>query len=167
MNHRNYPLLTKLFESLNVPLKDSDMSFGYHDLPTGLQYCGSGLSGLFAQRKNLIRPRFHRLIKEVFRFFSTASMDASKGLHPDETLGAYLKRNNFSQDFIDHHLIPMGSAIWSTPCEEMMAFPAQSFMNFSKITDSSASKIDPNGEPCKGAVAPTLNSCSKNGKMLP
>ena len=132
MNHRNYPLLTKLFESLNVPLQDSDMSFGYHDLPSGLQYCGSGLSGLFAQRKNLFRPRFHRLIKEVFRFFSTASMDASKGLHPGETLGAYLKRNHFSQDFIDHHLIPMGSAIWSTPCEEMMAFPAQSFMNFFK-----------------------------------
>ena len=132
MNHRNYPLLTKLFESLNVPLQDSDMSFGYHDLPSGLQYCGSGLSGLFAQRKNLIRPRFHRLIKEVFRFFSTASIDASKGLHPEETLGVYLKRNHFSQDFIDHHLIPMGSAIWSTPCEEMMAFPAQSFMNFFK-----------------------------------
>ena len=132
MNHRIYPLLTKLFESLNVPLQDSDMSFGYHDLPSGLQYCGSGLSGLFAQRKNLFRPRFHRLIKEIFRFFSTASIDASKGLHPGETLGAYLKRNHFSQDFIDHHLIPMGSAIWSTPCEEMMAFPAQSFMNFFK-----------------------------------
>ena len=132
MNHRNYPLLTKLFTSLNVPLQDSNMSFGYHDLPSGLQYCGSGLSGLFAQRKNLIHPRFHRLIKEVLRFFSTASQDASSGLHPDETLGAYLKRNHFSQDFIDHHLIPMGSAIWSTPCEEMMAFPAQSFMNFFK-----------------------------------
>ncbi|MFL2876456.1 MAG: NAD(P)/FAD-dependent oxidoreductase [Pontiellaceae bacterium] len=132
MNHRNYPLLTKLFESLNVPLQDSDMSFGYYDLPSGLQYCGSGLSGLFAQRKNLIRPRFYRLIKEVFRFFSTASVDASKGLHPEETLGDYLKRNHFSQDFIDHHLIPMGSAIWSTPCEDMMAFPAQSFMNFFK-----------------------------------
>ena len=132
MNHRNYPLLTKLFESLKVPLQDSDMSFGYHDLPSGLQYCGSGLSGLFAQRKNLVRPRFHRLIKEVFRFFSTASVDASSGLHPDETLGDYLKRKHFSQDFIDHHLIPMGSAIWSTPCEDMMAFPAQSFMNFFK-----------------------------------
>ena len=69
MNHRNYPLLTKLFESLNVPLQDSDMSFGYHDLPSGLQYCGSGLSGLFAQRKNLFRPAFIVLSRKSFAFF--------------------------------------------------------------------------------------------------
>ena len=49
MNHRNYPLLTRLFEQLGVQLRDSTMSFGYHDLPSGLQYCGSGLDGLFAQ----------------------------------------------------------------------------------------------------------------------
>ena len=63
MNHRNYPLLSTLFEQLNVPLQDSDMSFGYYDISSGLQYSGSGLNGLFAQRRNLFRPRFHQLIK--------------------------------------------------------------------------------------------------------
>ena len=65
MNHRNYPLLTRLFEQLNVELRDSDMSFGYHDVPSGLQYCGSGLDGLFAQRSNLFRPSFHRMVRDV------------------------------------------------------------------------------------------------------
>ena len=130
MNHRNYPHLTQLFDTLDVPLQDSDMSFGYHDLPSGLQYCGTGINGLFAQRRNLIQPRFHRLIREITRFFNIASADALQGLDPTETLGEYLTRHQFSQDFIDHHLIPMGSAIWSTPCDAMLAFPAHSFLNF-------------------------------------
>ncbi|OUX38915.1 MAG: hypothetical protein CBE26_00080 [Kiritimatiellaceae bacterium TMED266] len=130
MNHRNYPHLTQLFENLNVPLQDSDMSFGYHDIPSGLQYCGTGINGLFAQRSNLIRPRFHRLIREITRFFNIASTDAEQGIDPSETLGEYLARHHFSQDFIDHHLIPMGSAIWSTPCDAMLAFPAHSFLIF-------------------------------------
>ena len=132
MNHRNYPLLTKLFKSLDVPLQDSNMSFGYHDITSGLQYCGSGISGLFSQRKNIFNPRFHHLIKEVFRFFSIANSDAESGIDPKEKLGSYLEKNNFTGDFINHHIIPMGSAIWSTPCEKMMDFPAYNFINFFK-----------------------------------
>ena len=82
MNHHNYPLLSTLFEQLNVPLQNSDMSFGYYDISSGLQYSGTGLNGLFAQRKNLFRPRFHRLIQEIRRFFTIASADAVHGLHP-------------------------------------------------------------------------------------
>ncbi len=130
MNHRNYPLLTRLFEQLGVNLRDSSMSFGYYDIPSGLQYCGSGLDGLFAQRSNLIRPGFHRMVRDVMRFFKTAQADLSDRGLEDETLGEYLARYRFSRTFIDHHLIPMGSAIWSTPCEEMMSFPAQSFLQF-------------------------------------
>ena len=130
MNHRNYPLLTRLFEQLGVHLQDSDMSFGYYDKISDLQYCGSGIQGLFAQRRNIIRPRFYHLNREINRFFKTATLDIEKGLDPSESLGDYLTRNHFSQDFIDHHLIPMGSAIWSTPCNEMLFFPAQNFMRF-------------------------------------
>lgn len=130
MNHRNYPLLTRLFEQLGVELRDSNMSFGYHDLPSGLQYCGNGLDGIFAQRSNLFRPSFHRMVRDVVRFFKTAERDLTERNLHDETLADYLQRNGFGPEFINHHLVPMGSAIWSTPCEQMMAFPAQSFLQF-------------------------------------
>ncbi len=131
MNHRNYPLLTKLFEHLGVVLRDSDMSFGYHDLSSGLQYSGSGLNGLFAQRANLFRTSFVRMVRDVLRFFALAEADLAAGENlRDRSLGDYLDAHGFGQAFIDHHLVPMGSAIWSTPCEEMLAFPAQSFIQF-------------------------------------
>ena len=130
MNHRNYPLLTQLFEQLGVQLRDSDMSFGYHDLPSGLQYCGSGLNGLFAQRANLFRPSFHRMVRDTLRFFKTAKSDLDNPDLAKETLGDYLARNGFGREFIEHHLIPMGSAIWSTPCGNMLDFPARSFIQF-------------------------------------
>lgn len=130
MNDRNYPLLTQLFDQLGVELRNSDMSFGYHDIPSGLQYCGSGLDGLFAQRSNLFKPSFLRMVRDTLRFFSTAEEDLQKEHLIHESLGHYLKRNGFRQDFIDHHIIPMGSAIWSTPCEQMMEFPALSFLQF-------------------------------------
>lgn len=130
MNHRNYPLLTRLFDQLGVELRDSDMSFGYYDRPSGLQYCGSGLNGLFAQRTNLFRPSFHRMIRDTLRFFKTARRDLESGELLHEPLGEYLKRNHFGREFIEHHLIPMGSAIWSTPCEKMLEFPTHSFLQF-------------------------------------
>ena len=130
MNHRNYPLLTRLLEHLGVTLRDSNMSFGYHDVPSGLQYSGSGLDGLFAQRGNLVNPVFWRMLMEVTMFFRLARRDLRRGLNASETLGEYLERNGFSSALINHHLIPMGSAIWSTPCDEMLRFPALSFLNF-------------------------------------
>jgi predicted NAD/FAD-binding protein len=130
MNERNYPLLTRLFNQLGVELRNSDMSFGYHDAPSGLQYCGSGLDGLFAQRANLIKPAFLRMVRDTLRFFRTAERDLPNADLMHESLGDYLKRNGFRQDFIDHHIIPMGSAIWSTPCAQMMEFPALSFIQF-------------------------------------
>jgi len=68
MNDRNYPLLSRLFGQLGVELRNSDMSFGYHDVPTGLQYCGNGLAGLFAQRANLFKPGFLRMVRDTLRF---------------------------------------------------------------------------------------------------
>lgn len=130
MNHRNYPLLTRLFDELGVELRDAEMSFGYHDAPSGLQYCGAGLNGLFAQRSNLFRPAFYRMLRDIMRFLKLAEYDVIEGSIQDETLADYLERHEFGRAFIDHHIIPMGSAIWSTPCEEMMQFPAQSFLQF-------------------------------------
>lgn len=96
MNHRNYPLLTKLFDQLN---------------------------GLFAQRRNLIRPTFHRMLCDVFRFFRIAKAELENNLNEDETLREFLQRHKMSEAFIQHHLIPMGSAIWSTPSEQRSSSP--------------------------------------------
>lgn len=130
MNHRNYPVFTRLLDQLKVTLRDSEMSFSYHDEASGLQYSGGGLNGLFGQRRNLFNPAFYRMVRDVFRFFRQAQGDLHAGRMNDITLGDYLKGGGYGDYFIRHHIIPMGAAIWSTPCEEMMQFPAASFARF-------------------------------------
>ncbi len=130
MNHRNYPLLTRLLDQLGVPLRDSEMSFGYWDAGSNLQYSGGGLNGLFAQRRNLVRPTFLRMVRDIFRFFREAERDLAAGALRAVTLGQYLARGRYSEPFIRHHLIPMAAAIWSTPDLHMMEFPAESFVQF-------------------------------------
>ena len=134
MNHRNYPNFSNLLKELNVPLFNSNMSFGYHDKESNLQYSGSGLNGLFAQRKNIINKNFYLLIKEILRFYKQVKIDLNeKNITLDESLNDYLNKHDFSSYFTDHHLIPMGSAIWSTPHKDMLNFPALNFLNFLKI----------------------------------
>ena len=130
MNDRNYPLLTRLLQQLGVPLRDSEMSFSYWDEPTGLQYSGAGLNGLFAQRRNLLRPAFIGMVREVFKFFREAGRDLAAGGLREQTLGDYLKNGGYSEWFVRHHLIPMAAAIWSTGDDQMMEFPAESFLQF-------------------------------------
>jgi predicted NAD/FAD-binding protein len=130
MNHRNYPLFTRLLEQLGVGLRDSEMSFSYHDERTGLQYSGSGLNGLFGQRRNLFKPAFHRMVRDLFRFFRETHLDLNGGRMDAITLGDYLRRGGYGDYFIRHHIVPMGAAIWSMPCAEMMQFPASSFVRF-------------------------------------
>ena len=130
MNHANYPLFTKLLSQLGVNLRDSDMSFGYHCEETGLQYSSRGLSGLYAQRGNVVSPKFQRLVYDLLRFYKHAKSDLETGAAAKLTLGEYLKERNFSDIFLTHHILPMGSAIWSTPDDEMMDFPADSFFRF-------------------------------------
>ncbi len=130
MNHRNYPLLTRLFQKLSVALQDSDMSFSYYDPTTGLEYSGSGLNGLFAQRRNLLRPSYYRFIREILRFFREAEADLGSGGLSGLTLGQYLEKRRYSSQLIAHHVIPMGAAIWSTPGNRMLEFPAENFVRF-------------------------------------
>ena len=130
MNHRNYPLLTRLFEQLGVTLRDSDMSFGYHDERSGLQYCGTDLNTMFAQRLNLLRPSFLRMIRQILRFYGRAVGDFESGRLAGLTLGDYLRAGGYGEMFVNHHILPMGSAIWSTPGAMMLEFPAASFVHF-------------------------------------
>lgn len=130
MNHRNYPVLTRFFEHLHVPLVNSDMSFGYWNESTGLQYSGSNLSGLFAQRSNLVNPSFLRFTADVIRFFKAARHDLEAGTLGNMTLGAYLASGRYGDMFVHEHILPMGAAIWSTPQDRIADFPAESFLRF-------------------------------------
>lgn len=136
MNHRNYPLFTELLRELNVELQNSNMSFGHYDLQSGLYYNTDTLRGLFAQRKNILSPKFYWLLYEIIRFFKKANNDLLNDKRFDQfrsmTLGDYLKHYGFSKHFIDNYLVPMGSAIWSTPTDQMLDFPLLSFLRFYK-----------------------------------
>ena len=132
MNHKNYPVFTKLLAKLGVELRDSIMSFGYHDEVTGLEYSSLHFNGLFAQRRNLFNPRFYSMLFEIMRFFREAPVALEEGNLVGLTLRDYFSKNNFSAYFIEHHILPMGCAIWSTPADTMLDFPAESFIRFYK-----------------------------------
>lgn len=128
-NHRTYPNFVRLLTELGVAKQASNMSFSVKCERTGLEYNGSTLNTLFAQRGNLLSPRFHRMLFEILRFNREAPallMSAKDTL----TLGRYLERNHYSQMFIEKFLLPMGAAIWSTDSATMRDFPARYFVRF-------------------------------------
>ena len=129
-NRRTYPNLAAFFELLKVPTQVSEMSFGVSMDGGKLEYSGSGLSGIFGQRRNLVRPRFWSMLTDLVRFYRQAPMDA--GLIDDEnfTLGDYLKRSRYGEAFRNDHLLPMASAIWSATPAEMLSYPAAAFIRF-------------------------------------
>lgn len=130
-NHPTYPLLTKLFERLNVNIEKSDMSFGFWDTFCDVAYNAQTLGGLFFQTKNLFSLSHYRMILDIIRFNKKANRDVeSNSKDLDKTLGDYLQ--SFSDVFKQRYLMPMGAAIWSTPSNEMEAFPARTFLQFFK-----------------------------------
>lgn len=130
LNRRNYPSLVRLLGELGVALQPSDMSFGYHCERSGFQYAGTGLAGLFAQRRNLVRPRFARLLVDIARFNAAARRDLAAGTLGGATLAGYVARLGLSEGFSEWYLLPMGSAIWSAPAGELGDFPAEAFLRF-------------------------------------
>ncbi len=131
-NHATYPLLTRLFRELGVVTKQTDMSFSVRHAESGLEFCGSSLNHLFAQRKNLLRPRFYRMLFAINRFNREAVAALADPASPilTETLGDYVQRRGYGSDFFDLYLVPMSSAVWSTPPEKMLAFPAAALLRF-------------------------------------
>jgi len=128
-NYNTYPNFTALLDELNVDTQKSIMSFSVKCELTGLEYNGNNLNSLFAQRKNLFRPSFYRMISDILRFNREAPniMESRDNI---SSLGEYLKTNKYSQQFIDQYIIPMGSAIWSSSYKQMLNFPAQFFIRF-------------------------------------
>lgn len=128
-NTHNYPNLCALFRQLGVETEPTEMSFALTLDQGAYEYAGAGINGFFGQRRNLWRPRHWRLLNDISRFFRSARSRIQR--YPEAiTLGSFLTQEEYSDGFIRDHIIPMGAAIWSTPMEEMLEFPARSFIDF-------------------------------------
>ncbi len=130
-NDWTYPEFITLMDELGVENQTTRMSFAVTDSQTGLEYAGSGLNGLFAQRGNLVSPRFLGMIKDILRFNKESVRHLESGeVGADMTLGDYLQRFGYGEAFIDQYLVPMGSAIWSADTDTMTDFPLHFFIRF-------------------------------------
>lgn len=129
-NEVTYPLLTRLFKELKVPTKNSNMSFSVQHKPSGLEFCGSGIDGLFAQRRNIFNWRFYRLLYNINRFNHEAPKILDNPNFQSLTLSEYLNEFHYHPDLAEYYLIPMSSAVWSTPIKKMLDFPATTLIRF-------------------------------------
>lgn len=129
-NDRTYPNFIRLIERLGVPWRNSTMSFSVRCDRSGLEYNGTTLNSLFAQRSNLLRPGFYRMLTEILRFNRDAIPAAERA--PELLLGRYLEEGRYSRRFIEHYIVPMAAAIWSAPQRVILEFPMRFFVRFFK-----------------------------------
>lgn len=142
-NHKTYPNLVQLFDELKIETVATDMSFSVKTplAQRTLEWSGGNLNTVFAQRRNLLSPRFHRMLRDILRFNKAATALAEQArsnnnqtgdIHtPGEiSLGNYLNRHDYSAEFRNWYLLPMAGCIWSCPTEQMLAFPLSTFVNF-------------------------------------
>ncbi|VEE14566.1 NAD(P)/FAD-dependent oxidoreductase [Ectopseudomonas mendocina] len=132
-NDWTYPNFIRLLGQVGVGFKPTEMSFSVSDPATGVEYNGHDLNTLFAQRSNLLSPAFWGMLRDILRF-NRQSLDdlANNRIDADTTLGQYLERNGYGRRFIEHYIVPMGSAIWSMSLADMLGFPLQFFVRFCK-----------------------------------
>jgi predicted NAD/FAD-binding protein len=128
-NERNYPNLVALFEYLGVPTEESDMSFAV-SLDHGSFEYGSSYAGYLAQRRNMVRPSFLRMTRDILRFNRLAPRLLARAENLDFTIGDFIEDARLSDVFRDRYLLPMASCIWSTPLGRMLDYPAQTFARF-------------------------------------
>ncbi len=129
-NHATYPNLVALFRELGVETKPAEMSFSVRHEPANLEYNGMGLDKLFAQRRNIVRPRFHALVLAIMRFFRVARAALGKPADLECTVAEFVDRHRLGRDFLEFYLVPMSSAVWSTEPGRMLDFPALSLIRF-------------------------------------
>jgi predicted NAD/FAD-binding protein len=132
-NDWTYPNFIRLMELLGVASQPTTMSFSVHDPRSGLEYNGTSINTLFAQRRNFLRPSFYRMIRDILRFGREAPLLLT-GKDDDAllTIDDYVRKNNYSKEFVEHYLLPMGGAIWSAGTSAMRTFPARYFVQFFK-----------------------------------
>ena len=129
-NERTYPNLTRLFRELKIETFNSDMSFGVTCHQTGFEYSSRGLSGFFADRRNIFRSRHFMLMAEIMRFNRISSESLRSNTLAETTLGEYAERHRFQAEFLNRYLYPMTSAIWSTSLGDTTKYPAEALLRF-------------------------------------
>ena len=127
-NHETYPNLINFFNENHVEIEKSDMSFSVNVKGTNIEYCGKGLRGMFSNKLNILNPKFLRMFLDIINFYRNC--DKIKEFKDDVTLGEFLVNKKLSKSFIEYHLIPMVSAIWSMPPYEASKMPLKFFLKF-------------------------------------
>ncbi|MHC4227890.1 MAG: NAD(P)/FAD-dependent oxidoreductase [Planctomycetota bacterium] len=128
-NDRTYPNFIRLLDEIGQESQPSQMSFSVQSEDGGIEYSGSSLNALFAQRRNILRPPFYRMIRDILRFNETALLDSDR-LSESVALRAYLAENGYSDEFVDHYLVPMAAAIWSAEPVAVLDIPAKFLVQF-------------------------------------
>lgn len=128
-NDRTYPFFSQMLRDLNVETVPTSMSFSVRVDQSGLEYNGTSLNGVFAQRRNALRPSFLRMLRDIARFNRNGPRDIERLPH-DRTVGQYLADGRYSPAFAEHYLLPMGAAIWSCPGDSFAEFPIRFILEF-------------------------------------
>ena len=126
-NYANYPLMTALFEELDVPVVKSNMSFGASIRGGALEYGLASLGAVFAQKSNALRPKYLKMLSDIFKF-NSKGVEIAKGT--SLTTGQFLEELGTGEWFRDYYLLPLSGAIWSTPTQHILDFPAAAMMQF-------------------------------------
>jgi predicted NAD/FAD-binding protein len=129
-NERTYPNLIALFDELGVPSHETGMSFGVTLDDGRFEWAGSSLDSVFAQRRRFFSPGFHRMLRDILRFNRLAQVNLALAIATDMTLGRLLAQGDYSDAFRDAYLLPMAAAIWSSPTNDILRFPAATFLRF-------------------------------------
>jgi len=130
-NDWTYPQFIKLIRELGVNSKPTEMSFSVSDTKSGFEYSGTNINTMLAQRSNVLRPRFWRMVNEIRRFNHQAKIDfASDTINPNLTMGEYLAAGRYGEEFKQYYILPMASAIWSMPQKSINEFQALFFIRF-------------------------------------
>ena len=129
-NHVTYPNLTRLFREHGVETKPTEMSFSVQHTPSALEYNGGSLNLLFGQRRNLLRPRHWRMLAQINRFNAEAVPALSDPRFAAMSLRDYVTERGYGDDMLHLYLVPMSSAVWSTPPDLMIGFPATTLLRF-------------------------------------
>ena len=129
-NDRNYPNFLKLMDKLNIAMQPTEMSFSVRNDPLGLEYNGHNLNTLFSQRRNLLRPKFYRLIRDILYFNKAAKKAIEEGGAENITLDTFVNQQSLSDIFKNNYLLPMAAAIWSCSMEQAGEFPLHFFLKF-------------------------------------
>ncbi|TPH12085.1 NAD(P)/FAD-dependent oxidoreductase [Litorilituus lipolyticus] len=169
-NNKTYPNFLALLCEIGIDKQETQMSFSVHNASTGLEYNGHNLNSLFAQRRNIFRPKFWLLIKEILRFNKLCKkIYQQDNYQAGLSLGDFLSNNRFSDFFAEHYILPMGAAIWSSSLAQMEAFEFQFFVKFFSnhgllnIKDRPQWYVIPNGS--RSYLTPLCKPFSENIKL--